>query len=866
MRLAKRLVVVVLLVVVVGVTAGAGAVAWITTRAMPQITGSLRVAGLDAAVTVDRDAHGIAHITATTPHDLFVAQGFIHAQERMWQREVWRRISAGRLSEMFGAGSLDDDRFIRTLGWRQAAERDLAALSAEARSILDAYVAGVNAWLDTHRGDLGLAFVITGTDPEPWTVLDTLTWGKVQAWNLGGNMDSELFRFLADARLGDAGRTDELFATREFSPVIVPSPELESVGVRAAGAFGAGTRDPSARRAAIATLSEAQATAWRDVAAVGDDILQLAGLDGAAGGLASDHGIGSNEWVVAPSMSSTGGALLANDPHLGISMPSIWFVNGLHCATVGEACPFDVAGVSFPGVPGVVLGHNARIAWGATNADPDVQDLVIERLDPADPSRYVGPDGVSLPFATRTEEIAVSGGGTVSIVVRETVHGPILNDVDDRLADGPLMALRWSAIHPAAAPDRTYEAILGVNTAADFDEFRAALSLYGAPSQNFVYADVDGHIGYQLPGFVPIRSDPEDRGDRPVDGASGDAEWLGAIPYDELPWALDPVDGWIVTANNAVLDTGDPRFLGQEWDPGYRAERIIDLVNAYGQDGLTVPELSVIQNDTSPPRAQDVVLWLDEALPSTPDGITIADRIATWDGGCGLDSLGCAAYMAWEYRVLRDLFDDELGPLAREYVGSSWSWVALEQLIQDPESPWWDDTATPAVETADQIALQAMDEAGAELRAAVGDPNLWDWGRLHTATFKEATIGTGSGIGPLEWYFNKGPVPVPGAAGAVNNSYYRLARAYPDPLDADFRPLGIDQLFTVTNLPSYRLAIDLTDLDGARIVITTGQSGHPFAGHYEDQIEAWRLGETIPLPFTRDAVAAAAVARLTLSP
>ena len=786
MRLLKRVVVVLLIVVVVAVAAGAGALVWITNRAMPQTAGTLQVAGLDAAVTVDRDAAGFAHITATTAHDLFVAQGYVHAQERMWQMEVWRRISAGRLSELFGASSLEQDRFIRTLGWRQAAERDLAALSAETRAILDAYVAGVNAWLDANRGSLGLAFVITGANPEPWTVLDTLTWGKVQAWNLAGNMSSEVFRFLADARLGDPSRTDELFATREFGPVIVPGPDIEpSPDIDPLAAEDGGTARTTAgvaRRPGpppSADLTDSQAGAWRDLASIGDELLRLAGLDGSAGGLASDHGIGSNNWVAAPALSSTGGALLANDPHLGISMPSIWFVNGLHCATVSEACPFDVAGVSFPGVPGVVLGHNARIAWGATNAAVDVQDLVIETVDPADPTHYLGPDGASLPFAVRTEQIAVSGGDPETIEVRETVHGPILNDVDERLVDSPLMALRWSAIHPSAAPDRTYEAILGLNKAADFEEFRAALSLYGGPSQNFVYADVDGHIGYQLPGYVPIRSDPGDRGDRPVQGSTGDGEWLDRIPFEQLPWALDPVDGWIVTANNAVVDAFDPRFLGQEWDPGYRAERIIDLLNHHAEDGLTVPDMGLIQADTSPLRARDIVLWLDEALPATPDGFTIADQIATWDGRCTLDSFGCSAYMAWEYRVLRDLFDDDLGPLARDYVGSPWSWVALEQLIQDPESPWWDDTTTPTVETADVIALRAMDEAGAELRAAFGDPDSWDWARLHTATFKEATIGTGSGIGPLEWYFNEGPVDAPGAAGAVNNTYYRLSRAYP---------------------------------------------------------------------------------------
>ena len=276
--------------------------------------------------------------------------------------------------------------------------------------------------------------------------------------------------------------------------------------------------------------------------------------------------------------------------------------------------------------------------------------------------------------------------------------------------------------------------------------------------------------------------------------------------------------------------------------------------------------MTAIQNDTSPLRARDVVVQLDELLPTTADGATIADRIATWAGDCRVDSFGCSAYMAWEYRVLRDVFDDDLGPLARDYVGSPDSWVALDGLLADPSSRWWDDSTTVPVETAETIELRAMDEAGAELRAAFGDPDRWDWGRLHTATFKEATIGTGSGIGPLEWYFNDGPVAVPGAAGAPDNTYYRLSRAYPDPTDPDFKPLRIDQLFTVTNLPSYRLVIDLSDLDGAQIVITTGQSGNPFSSHYNDQIDPWRTGGSLPLPFSGNAVVATSVATLTLSP
>jgi penicillin amidase len=461
----------------------------------------------------------------------------------------------------------------------------------------------------------------------------------------------------------------------------------------------------------------------------------------------------------------------------------------------------------------------------------------------------------------------VDGDEPVDLVVRETVHGPILNDVDDRLADAPLMALHWTSIDPASGPDRTVEAFRELSVATDFGSFRDALRGFVAPSQNFVYADVDGHVGYQLPGVIPVRSDPADRGTRPVRGDDGSGEWTGAIPFDELPTALDPPEGWIVTANNAPTDAAYPHFLGTDFDPGYRAERIIDLINGYGQDGLTVPEMGTIQNDTAPLRARDIVAALGDARPATPDGVIVAQRIGEWDGACGVDSLGCAAYMAVEYRLLRGLFDDELGPLARDYVGSATSWVALETALADPDWAWWDDTTTAAVhETPADVIGRAMDTAGGELRAALGDPSGWRWGRMHTATFREATIGTASGIGPLEWYFNAGPVEVGGAAGAIDNTYYRLERGYPDPDEPDTRPAGMDGLFTVTNLPSYRLLIDMLDLDGARIVITTGQSGVPFDAHYEDQIEPWRTGETLPLPFTEGAIAAATVATLTLEP
>ena len=879
MRLFRALLVLPVVIVLIPLVAVVGLLGAVTGRSLPQTTGTLHFDGLHATVTVIRDRAGIAQIYADDAHDLFVGQGYVHAQERLWQMEVWRHIGAGGLSELFGEETLEQDRFIRTLDWRGSATRDYEATTDDVRAALQAYADGVNAYIRDHVGKLGLPFVVGalradlggglgGYTPEPWTPLDSMTWQKVQAWNLGGNMDAEIFRLLADARLGDPARTDELFPAYDPDrPVITPT-GLEGSG--GAGAPATATRtdpttttDTAARKGGkTADLTADQAAGWRAVAGIGSAILAAAGLD-AGDGLASDHGIGSNNWVVAASKSATGSPLLANDPHLGFNMPSVWFMNGLHCRVVDAACPFDVVGVSFPGAPAVVLGHNARIAWGATNSGPDVMDLFAETIDPSDPGAYLYRGGTAR-FETRTETIKVAGGDPVLITVRSTVHGPIINDVDPRLADAPPTALRWTTL---VEPDRAIESVYQLNIAQDFEDFRAAFEGWGAPSQNFVYADIDGHIGYQLPGKIPIR-EGERTGDRVRDGASGDEDWTGWIPFEDLPWQLDPPNGFVITANNAAVDDQYPHYIAGDWDRGERAQRIVNLLTAAAEDGgVTAAEMSAIQNDTYLLRADSVVAGLlDLAAPTTDDGRLLRDRIAGWDRLCGIDSRGCAAYVAVELWVTRAIFDDELGPLAREWVGSGESSQVLERLVGDRTSPWWDDTATTETrETAGSIVSTAFDSVAADLRAAFGDPSRWSWGRLHEVTFREATLGL-SGIGPLEWYFNAASRPAPGAAGSINNNYYRLSRAYDDPYDGEDEPVGLGDLFAVSNGPSYRLVVDMGDLDGARIVITTGQSGNPFDRHYGDLIDEWLSGEMVALPSSSSAVEDAAAATLTLAP
>ncbi|TAM57846.1 MAG: penicillin acylase family protein, partial [Chloroflexota bacterium] len=587
-RLARLIVgLLVVVAIVVGLLLG-----WIVGRAFPQRDGTVNLAGLSAAVTVLRDTNDIPQIYASTPADLFMAEGYVHASERMWQMEVWRHISSGSLSELFGKSEIKTDSFIRTLGWRQSAARDYAAASPDAKAALAAYAKGVNAWLATHK-ELSLPFVVAGFlgpggglagyQPAPWDPVDSMAWAKVEAWQLGGNMDTEIFDLLLSAKVDPAAVKELSPAYPKGMPVIVPTGAAGSGGAGASGGQGSAPRPVDPTVVAAAGSSAAQADLL-DLLGLSDAIGALTGL-GPSSSVAGSGGIGSNDWVVSGAHTVSGTPMLANDPHLAHSMPSLWFMVGLHCQPLGSTCPYDVSGVSFPGDPGVILGHDARIAWGFTNVDPDVQDLFVEKVDPMDPTRYEY-KGQLLPFTTRLETIKVAGGAPVTIKVRSTIHGPVISDVEDDLkaasagggglaggglaGTGVVYALRWTA---TAEVGHDIEAILQLDRATDFRSFRAALANFDAPAQNVVYADVDGHIGYQMPGRIPIRNAGD--GSLPVPGWTGAYDWSGYVPRDQLPFLYDPPSGIIATANNATVDSRFPIFIGDAWDPGYRAARIL---------------------------------------------------------------------------------------------------------------------------------------------------------------------------------------------------------------------------------------------------------------------------------------------------
>ncbi len=865
-RWTKRVVKVALVLVLVLVIATGSLFAWLVARGMPQRDGSAHIPGLSADVRVVRDQYGIPNIYASTTEDLFAAQGWVHASERMWQMEVWRRIGAGTLSELFGDTSLARDRYIRTLGWRAAAEKDWTVMSDEGKTALIAYASGVNAWLDQH-GDMPLPFVVAGFlgpggglagyHPQHWTPIDTLTWAKVQAWSLGDNYGNELLRAILLKRGLTTAQIDEL------NPVYDPSRPI----ITSQTGFEKAASAPTTNAGDLAThMAPPTAT---DMISEADSLRAELAMAGAGPALA-----GSNGFVVGASRSATGGALLANDPHLDISMPSVWYLVGLHCTTLGPACAYDEAGAGFAGVPGLVLGHNNRVAWGLTNVGPDVQDVFEETVDPADPTHYMY-KGQSLPFDVRHETIHVAGGDDVQLDVRLTVHGPVMSDEDDVFKPttdpdgsgvgqpGYVYTMAWTATRQ---PDRTFDSVLAVNRAQNWDEFRTALKDFGAPSQTFLYADVDGNIGVQVPGMIPIRA--SGNGAYPVPGADGAHDWTGYVPFDQLPYVYNPSSGVIVASNNPPSALDAPVFIGREFDPGWRAMRIHELLDTGAP--ITTDQLRAVQGDVKLTRAAPVIAALPDVKATTADGEALRQSLVSWaaDLTCTTGSAGCAGYENFEYWLERGVFGDELGSgteptnAAWRYVGTEAAHEFLTRLVAQPASSWWDDTSTPTTtETRNEVIAAALDKAAAELRTNLGDPAKWTWGRIHTATFQEQTLGT-TGIGPLEWIFNKGPYPAPGSCTTVAKICGSIA---------DDWPIGdekgdLQARFSAASSPSYRLVVDMKNPDGATIIQTTGQSGVPFDSHYGDFIERWLANDPLPFPWTTDAVNAATRQTLTFSP
>jgi len=827
----RILVWIVSILVVLAILGGAFGVVTVR-QSFPQTNGELKLAGLDGPVDVYRDNMGIPQIYASSLHDLFMAQGYVHAQDRFWQMDFWRHIGSGRLSEMFGETQLKTDTFLRTLGWRQIAEQEYASYDPKSVAILNAYSDGVNAYLADHQGtavslEYGVLKLLTpGYKPEPWTPVNTLTWGKAMAWDLRGNMDEEIERAILLKTL-TPDQVSQLFPVYPSDhPVIVPE---------------MGT--PTANPLTTASLPDL------DLASVQARFSSLDALLGPSGA-----GIGSNSWAVSGSLTATGMPLLANDPHLSIQMPSIWYQVGLHCRPVSTTCPYDVTGFSFAGVPGVVIGHNQNIAWGFTNTGPDVMDLYIEKINPDNPNQYEY-NGQWVDMTLRTETIAVGGGKPVNLTVRSTRHGPIISDAYadlakfDTTAGVPLPAnyaisLRWTALEPSTI----FQAVWGFDTAANWDEFRQAASKFNVPAQNLVYADVKGNIGYQTPGNIPIRKNGDGR--LPVPGWTDQYEWTGYIPFDQLPSVLNPAKGYIVTANNAVVGAGYPYLITSDWDYGFRANRIATMIES-APAPIDIPYIQKMQGDDYDANAATFVPLLEQlTIPAkTPNQAVALDLLKNWDYQVRMDSAPAVVFEVFWKNLLADTFDDDLPKNYWPQGSSRWDEV-MRNLVKLPNDPFWDDKTTPnRVETRDAILLRAFTEAVAEIeKLQGGNPAKWNWGDLHTATFANPTLGA-SGIAPIEALFNRGPFRTNGGEAIVNATGWDATKGY-----------------SVNWLPSMRMIVDLGNLANSVTVHTTGESGHAYNPHYIDMADLWRNIQYYPMLWDETTITTGATDHLQFVP
>ncbi len=848
-------------------------------RGWPTTSGTVALPGLDGQVSVVRDAHGIPQVYADTPADLFRAQGFVTAQDRFFEMDLRRHVASGRLAELVGKAGVDTDKVVRTLGWRKVAEASLPKLAPTTRQYLAAYAEGVNDYLERRdASSTALEYAVLGTSLpeyriERWDAVDSLVWIEAMAWDLRADYSDELTR----ARLVptmDAKMIAVLYPPYPSTHASILSEADWQPGQSAAGAVappalsaaGGGTGAGAPRLGPPAGTPGSAAAAVTGVAlsASAADALASASaaLDAVVIVLGRGDGIGSNSWVVSGARTASGKPLLANDPHLAPSVPGVWYQIGLHCRTVSTSCPFDVAGFSFAGMPGVVIGHNARVAWGFTNLAPDATDFYFEKL--SGDSAYVK-DGRTLPLEIGTETIKVRGGDDVELTTRRTGHGPILSDVVPAATDAGrrpavgegsapepyAVSLSWTGLVPTA----TLDAVFLLDTAKDFASFREAARAFAVPSQNLVYADVDGHIGYQAPGLVPVRraSTPGyPPGYLPSPGWDSQWDWQGFVPFEHMPWTLDPPEAVIVAANQQVTAAGSP-YLTTEWDPGWRSQRIADLIAA--TPTLTREQMSTIQLDAKNTFAPTLVkALLDIDLSGDPFTQPAQDLLRRWDftqpADSSTNSAAAAYFNAVWTRLMQATFDDQLPADVRADGGGRW-WQAMSVLLRDPANPWWDDKRTPSVvESRDEILHRALVQARLDLtRAISSNVSEWSWGKLHTLTLTHRVLGGESVPSIVRSMVNRGPIPLPGGGSIVNANGWDATKGY-----------------QVQWAPSMRMVVDLADLDASTWVNQTGASGHPYHPNYVDQVDAWASGTTFPWPFTQAAVNAAKRDELVLVP
>ncbi len=829
----------VLLVLVIGAVS-AFAVTMVR-RPLPAYSGTAVLTGLNAAVTVERDSNGVPSIYAETATDLFAAQGYVDAQENFFVMDLRRHVTAGRLSELVGANdqALRSDAVVRTLGWRQVAAQEWALLDNRSRSYLQAYADGVNAYLSSRSAEsLAVEYTVLGAriprpDLEPWDPVDSLAWLKAMAWDLRSNDRDEQARVEVYHAVRDVHLTEQLFPEFSASAPIITS-QATATSAQTDVLLGPGVTE------AVRLAQEAL-----------DAIPTLTG---------EGEGTGSNSWVVSGDLTESGSPLLANDPHLSLSVPGVFTQVGLYCTDVSVDCPFDVSGFSFAGAPGIVIGHNDELAWGLTDMGADTSDFFIERTN-ATEGTYRR-DGEAVPFDVRTETIEVAGADPVEITIRETVHGPIVSDVLTSLAGAPMprggvgapeVAMAWTALEPG----NTAAAIFAMDIAHSASDVAQAAASFDVPAQNIVFATADGHIGYQAPGRIPVRAQvtggpvPSD-GTWPRPGWDSRYDWQGWVPAADMPAVLDPPEGFIVAANQQVSDDS-PAIFGPDVDYGYRAARIGDLLMSEisAEQPISTETSAAMQLDNHTALADFLLPALLAAPVSDEFTQEAVDLLKDWDGQMDADS-AAAAYIAAVWSVLlHETFADDLPESQWPDGGSRW-YAVVSQLLDEPDSQWWDDRSTVNLtENRDQMLSNALTQARLDLTVELGkNPNDWRWGRLHHVALHHPVLGDGIAPWPIGLLVDPDPIDVGGGSSIVNAMSWDAASGS----------------FEVVTGPAMRMVVDTADWDSSTWVLATGNSGHPGSSHYVDQFGAWAAGRQYPWAFSAAAVSDATTATLVLEP
>ncbi|OPL10802.1 MAG: hypothetical protein AVO34_09880 [Firmicutes bacterium ML8_F2] len=779
----KRWLWVLLVFVFVLLVVTAGLIYRTARRGLPETRGNIK-ADIEKSVEIYRDQYGVPHIIASTMEDLFFAQGYVQAQDRLWQMDMSRRGVSGRLSEILGEDYVETDLFTLTVGFKRAAEKNYELLEQESLALLEAYSAGVNAYIEDNHNHLSPEFALLGYSPAPWTPQDSLSIAVYMSWYLGSNMDSELFHMALIEQVG-LDLAQEIFPDYPAEGPIIAPAIYEDIFPK-----GREAPDPDILDPLIA-------------------LMQLTDLKGETSYV---PGLGSNNWVISGELAPGRGAILANDMHLGMGLPSIWHASHLILEEY-----FNVTGVMFPGIPGIIVGFNEHIAWGVTNTGPDVQDLYILEFNTNDPTQYLYMEEW-IDADLIIEYLPVKGEEEPrQVEVMITRFGPVVSSVVD--LEIPL-ALRWTALEGT----REFEALPGLMRAHNWEQFTDALENFMTPTQNFVYADREGNIGYRANGLIPIRSSGD--GLLPADGTSDQYEWLGYIPWDELPTLYNPPEGIIVTANHRVVDDDYPYFITYSWAPPYRAMGIWRELE--GRNKLDFVDIIRAQTSFFNTQAETLNPVLLTALQEAElnelqrDALTIFEQwLETPVEEAG--EAGPAIYNMLYLQMIEHTFADEMcSDLYERFLSNRAGTNAFDRMLLNGESGWFNNVVTAEKEERNDIIVSAFKSTVENLQDLMGsEPSQWRWGELHTITL-EHNLGS---VALLRNFYNRGPYPVGGSFNTPASMSYQM----PDP-------------YGVTHSAPWRYMVDMSEQRGMD-VLAGGNSGHFLSEHYNDQTEMWLAGE-----------------------